>query len=60
MLNWKTVASILFSICAFCRSYLEAIFNALECGDNDYEALFALCLLYALGHNKGKQFYGFV
>ncbi|XP_052071619.1 protein CLEC16A-like isoform X3 [Mytilus californianus] len=35
------------------RAYLEAIFNALECSENDYEALFALCLLYAMGHNDG-------
>ncbi|XP_056019536.1 protein CLEC16A-like isoform X2 [Ostrea edulis] len=35
------------------RPYLEAIFNALECSENDYEALFALCLLYAMGHNEG-------
>lgn len=37
------------------RPYLEAVFNALECTENDYEALFALCLLYALGHNEGKE-----
>ena len=36
------------------RPYLEAIFNALESSENDYEALFALCLLYAMGHNEGK------
>ncbi|GAB1602331.1 protein CLEC16A-like isoform X3 [Argonauta hians] len=35
------------------RPYLEAIFNALECNENDYETLFALCLLYAMGHNEG-------
>ncbi|CAG2208675.1 CLEC16A [Mytilus edulis] len=35
------------------RAYLEAVFNALECSENDYEALFALCLLYAMGHNDG-------
>ena len=35
------------------RPYLEAIFNALECSENDYEALFSLCLLYAMGHNDG-------
>ena len=38
------------------RPYLEAVFNALECSENDYEALFALCLLYALGHNEGRNF----
>lgn len=35
------------------RPYLEAVFHALECTENDYEALFALCLLYAMGHNEG-------
>ncbi|KAK3607429.1 hypothetical protein CHS0354_035123 [Potamilus streckersoni] len=35
------------------RPYLESIFNALECSENDYETLFALCLLYAMGHNNG-------
>ncbi|PVD38671.1 hypothetical protein C0Q70_01290 [Pomacea canaliculata] len=35
------------------RPYLETIFNALECMENDYSALFALCLLYAIGHNEG-------
>ncbi|XP_022252132.1 protein CLEC16A homolog, partial [Limulus polyphemus] len=33
------------------RPFLEAIFNALECTENDHSALFASCLLYALGHN---------
>ncbi|WAQ96416.1 CL16A-like protein [Mya arenaria] len=34
--------------------YLEALFHALECTENDYEALFALCLLYAMGHNDAQ------
>ncbi|PNF23192.1 hypothetical protein B7P43_G02739 [Cryptotermes secundus] len=29
------------------------IVNTLQCSENDYAALFALCLLYALGHNPG-------
>ena len=33
------------------------MFNALECTENDYEALFALCLLYAMGHNDGRSPY---
>lgn len=33
--------------------FLETIFNAVDCGENDYTALFALCLLYALVNNKG-------
>ncbi|XP_076446550.1 protein CLEC16A-like isoform X2 [Babylonia areolata] len=35
------------------RPYLETLFNALECTENDYSALFALCLLYAMGQNEG-------
>lgn len=35
------------------RPYLEAVFNALECSENDYSALFALCLLYAMGKSEG-------
>ncbi|KAL1480171.1 hypothetical protein MTO96_034744 [Rhipicephalus appendiculatus] len=35
------------------RPFLAAILNALDCSENDHPALFALCLLYALGHNPG-------
>lgn len=31
------------------------VYNALECADFDYYALFVLCLLYAMSHNKGKS-----
>lgn len=30
------------------------VYNSLECIDVDYYALFVLCLLYAMSHNKGK------
>nr|CAD7455165.1 unnamed protein product [Timema tahoe] len=43
----KTVASLVD------KPFLEMVFNTLQCSENDYAALFALCLLYALGHNKG-------
>uniref|UniRef100_A0A1B6EUJ7 Uncharacterized protein n=1 Tax=Cuerna arida TaxID=1464854 RepID=A0A1B6EUJ7_9HEMI len=33
--------------------FLEAIAKSLDCTENDYTALFALCLLYAISHNKG-------
>ena len=36
------------------RPFLKSVFEALNCSENDYAALFALCLLYALGHNEGK------
>lgn len=32
------------------------VYNALECVEEDYYALFMLCLLYAMSHNKGKSF----
>ncbi|KAL0278779.1 UNVERIFIED_CONTAM: hypothetical protein PYX00_000494 [Menopon gallinae] len=33
--------------------FLEVIIDGLQCTENDYRALFALCLLYAIGHNDG-------
>ncbi|XP_064478520.1 protein CLEC16A-like isoform X2 [Ornithodoros turicata] len=35
------------------RPFLNSIFNALDCTEDDHTALFALCLLYAMGHNAG-------
>ncbi|XP_022784974.1 protein CLEC16A homolog isoform X3 [Stylophora pistillata] len=35
------------------RMFLEAIQESLDCSDNDEEALFAICLLYAAIGNKG-------
>lgn len=37
--------------------FLEAIVSTLDCSENDYVALFALCLLYAISHNKGSNFF---
>lgn len=37
------------------KPFLETVYNALDCGENDYAALFALCLLYAIVNNKGKK-----
>lgn len=34
------------------RPFLETIINSLLCAENDYTALFALCLLYALVNNQ--------
>lgn len=34
------------------KPFLEAITNSLLCTENDYAALFALCLLYALANNQ--------
>lgn len=30
------------------------VYHALDSPDDDYHALFVLCLLYAMSHNKGK------
>ncbi|XP_017759311.1 PREDICTED: protein CLEC16A isoform X1 [Eufriesea mexicana] len=35
------------------KPFLETILNSLLCTENDYAALFALCLLYALANNQG-------
>ncbi|XP_046735040.1 protein CLEC16A homolog isoform X2 [Diprion similis] len=35
------------------KPFLESILNALSCTENDYAALFSLCLLYALANNQG-------
>ncbi|KAF8772002.1 Protein CLEC16A like protein [Argiope bruennichi] len=42
------------------RPFLEAIFNALDCTENDHAALFALCVLYAIGHNPGGKIFFFL
>lgn len=36
------------------RPFLDMVLQSLECSENDYLALLALCLLYALANNKGK------
>ncbi|XP_065588388.1 protein CLEC16A isoform X1 [Cyrtonyx montezumae] len=35
------------------RPFLDVVYNALDCAEDDYYALFVLCLLYAMSHNKG-------
>uniref|UniRef100_A0A8D2KHM8 C-type lectin domain containing 16A n=1 Tax=Urocitellus parryii TaxID=9999 RepID=A0A8D2KHM8_UROPR len=35
------------------RPFLDMVFHALDSPDDDYHALFVLCLLYAMSHNKG-------
>ncbi|XP_032086152.1 protein CLEC16A isoform X4 [Thamnophis elegans] len=40
-------------MCSWNRPFLDMAYNALECADFDYYALFVLCLLYAMSHNKG-------
>ncbi|XP_031800470.1 protein CLEC16A isoform X5 [Sarcophilus harrisii] len=35
------------------RPFLDMVYNALDSPEDDYHALFVLCLLYAMSHNKG-------
>ncbi|OXB67513.1 hypothetical protein ASZ78_005734 [Callipepla squamata] len=35
------------------RPFLDMVYNALDCAEDDYHALLVLCLLYAMSHNKG-------
>ncbi|XP_012587406.1 PREDICTED: protein CLEC16A isoform X2 [Condylura cristata] len=37
------------------RPFLEMVYHALDSPDDDYHALFVLCLLYAMSHNKGMD-----
>lgn len=37
------------------RPFLDMILQSLDCSENDYLALLALCLLYALANNKGEE-----
>lgn len=36
------------------RPFLDTVLSALDCAENDYLALLALCLIYALANNKGE------
>lgn len=47
------IAYFIFIDSLFFRPFLEAIFSSLDCSENDHAALFALCVLYALGYNPG-------
>ncbi|ELK13520.1 Protein CLEC16A [Pteropus alecto] len=35
--------------------FLDMVYHALDSPDDDYHALFVLCLLYAMSHNKGMD-----
>ncbi|XP_058508584.1 protein CLEC16A isoform X2 [Solea solea] len=35
------------------RPFLDMVYSALDCNNDDYHALFVLCLLYAVSHSKG-------
>ncbi|XP_055366602.1 protein CLEC16A isoform X2 [Betta splendens] len=35
------------------RPFLDMVYSALDCSNDDYHALFVLCLLYAVSHSQG-------
>ncbi|XP_006776356.1 PREDICTED: protein CLEC16A isoform X7 [Myotis davidii] len=37
------------------RPFLDMVYHALDSPDDDYHALFVLCLLYAMSHNNGME-----
>ncbi|XP_040829266.1 protein CLEC16A isoform X1 [Ochotona curzoniae] len=37
------------------RPFLDMVYHALDSPEDDYHALFVLCLLYAMSHNKGMD-----
>lgn len=44
-----------FVLCVH-RPFLDMVYSALDCTNDDYHALFVLCLLYAVSHSKGQVF----
>ena len=45
---------VLYLLFGYCRSYIGAIFGCLDAVEGDFTALLALCLLYAIGENRGN------
>ena len=43
-----------FSVSDGSRPFLAAVFETMECAENDYLALFALCLIYSMQNNTGE------
>uniref|UniRef100_A0A8C7Y1J4 C-type lectin domain containing 16A n=1 Tax=Oryzias sinensis TaxID=183150 RepID=A0A8C7Y1J4_9TELE len=37
------------------RPFLDMVYNTLDCSDDDYQALFVLCLLYAISHRINRD-----
>ncbi|EPY76383.1 protein CLEC16A [Camelus ferus] len=50
----KSAATGLESV-QWSRPFLDMVYHALDSPDDDYHALFVLCLLYAMSHNKGMD-----
>lgn len=51
----EKLKSSLSSMSESSRPFLDMVLSSLDCNENDYLALLALCLIYALANNKGKS-----
>ncbi|XP_017746158.1 PREDICTED: protein CLEC16A isoform X4 [Rhinopithecus bieti] len=49
----KSAAATCSESAQWSRPFLDMVYHALDSPDDDYLALFVLCLLYAMSHNKG-------
>uniref|UniRef100_A0A2K5MGD9 C-type lectin domain containing 16A n=1 Tax=Cercocebus atys TaxID=9531 RepID=A0A2K5MGD9_CERAT len=49
----KSAAATCSESAQWSRPFLDMVYHALDSPDDDYHALFVLCLLYAMSHNKG-------
>ncbi|XP_023363332.1 protein CLEC16A isoform X4 [Otolemur garnettii] len=49
----KSAAATSYESAQWSRPFLDMVYHALDSPDDDYHALFVLCLLYAMSHNKG-------
>ncbi|XP_064448623.1 protein CLEC16A isoform X12 [Mirounga angustirostris] len=48
----KSAAATGLESALWSRPFLDMVYHALDSPDDDYHALFVLCLLYAMSHNK--------
>ncbi|XP_073070857.1 protein CLEC16A isoform X4 [Manis javanica] len=51
----KSAAATCLESVQWSRPFLDMVYHALDSPDDDYHALFVLCLLYAMSHNKGMD-----
>nr|XP_035122926.1 protein CLEC16A isoform X4 [Callithrix jacchus] len=51
----KSAAATCSESARWSRPFLDMVYHALDSPDDDYHALFVLCLLYAMSHNKGMD-----
>ncbi|XP_077930927.1 protein CLEC16A isoform X6 [Halichoerus grypus] len=51
----KSAAATGLESALWSRPFLDMVYHALDSPDDDYHALFVLCLLYAMSHNKGMD-----